>query len=48
MIVEKNKITFFNVTKLDAQVIQCNATNKWGYIFTNAYMNIQSTYVNAS
>jgi len=41
MIVEKHKITFFNVTKKDAQVIQCNATNKYGYIYTNAYMNIQ-------
>lgn len=43
MTVEKHRITFYNVTKKDAQVIQCNATNKWGYIYTNAYMNVQST-----
>ena len=42
MTVEKHKITFFNVTKMDARVIQCYAANKYGSIYTNAYLNIQS------
>lgn len=35
-------LTFINVTKQDAQVIQCNITNKHGYNFTNAYINVYS------
>lgn len=42
-IVEKHKITWFNVTKKDATVVQCNATNDHGYIYTNAYLNVLST-----
>ena len=41
-ITEKNKMTFYNVSISDAQVIQCNATNKHGYIFQNAYLNVLS------
>ena len=41
-IVEKNKITFQNVSKDHIQVVQCNATNKHGYIYTNAYLNVLS------
>jgi len=33
-------LTFLNVTINDAQVIQCNISNKHGYNFTNAYMNV--------
>jgi len=40
--VEPNKITYRDVVKDDACVIQCNATNKHGYIFTNAYLNVLS------
>ena len=40
--VEKNKIIMENVTKDDAMVIQCNATNKHGYIYKNAYLNVLS------
>lgn len=39
-IAEKNRLIFNNMTKDDAQVIQCNATNKHGYIFANAYLNV--------
>lgn len=33
-------LTFLNMTTADAQVIQCNVTNKSGYNFTNAYLNV--------
>jgi len=36
----KNTLVFHNVTTKDAQVIQCNVTNKNGYNFTNAYLNV--------
>ena len=39
---DTNYIRFTNVTLKDAQVIQCNVTNKHGYIFTNAYLNVLS------
>lgn len=35
-----NKLIYRNVSKADSQVIQCNATNKHGYIFTNAFLNV--------
>ena len=37
-------LTFINVTTKDAQVIQCNISNKHGYNFTNAYINVYSQY----
>ena len=37
-------LTFVNVTTKDAQVVQCNITNKHGYSFTNAYINVYSQY----
>lgn len=40
--VEQNRIIYHDVLKEDAAVIQCNATNKHGYIFTNAYLNVLS------
>ena len=40
-IVERNSITYIDVIKEDTCVIQCNATNKHGYIFANAYLNVQ-------
>ena len=43
-IVEKHQIIWHNVTKNDATVIQCNATNDHGYIYTNAYLNVLSKY----
>lgn len=36
----ENMLTFTNMTTKDAQVIQCNVTNKYGYNFTNAYLNV--------
>jgi len=38
--VTENKIFYKNLTSTDAQVFQCNATNKHGYIFANAYLNV--------
>ena len=37
-------MTFMNLSREDVQVIQCNATNKHGYIFANAYLNVLSKY----
>ena len=39
-IVERNKLTFLNVSVSDTQVIQCNATNKHGNIIKNVYLNV--------
>ena len=47
-IVEANRILYYNVIKEDACVIQCNATNKHGYIFTNAYLNVLCKFLCAS
>lgn len=33
-------IRYENVTKTDAQVLQCNASNEHGFIFANAYLNV--------
>lgn len=41
-ILQGNKLIFHNLTMDDAQVIQCNSTNKHGYIFQNAYLNVLS------
>lgn len=38
-------LTFINVTIKDAQVIQCNVTNKHGYNYTNAYINVYSEFL---
>ncbi len=43
--VEQKRLTYRNLTKDDAMVVQCNATNKHGYQYTNAYMNVLSKYV---
>jgi len=44
-IVANNYVHYVNVTKTDAQVLQCNASNKHGYIFANAYLNVLGQYV---
>ncbi|KAJ8301648.1 hypothetical protein KUTeg_020635 [Tegillarca granosa] len=36
----KNNITFVNLDKSDTLVIQCNATNKHGYVFADVYLNV--------
>lgn len=41
-IVSGNSLIIKNVTKADVKVIQCNVTNNYGYVFTNAYLNINS------
>ncbi|KAL5013687.1 hypothetical protein ScPMuIL_007957 [Solemya velum] len=33
-------ITLVNLTRDDAMVVQCNATNKHGYIFSDVYLNV--------
>lgn len=35
-----NGIIFSNVSQTDIQVIQCNASNKHGYLLSNAYLNV--------
>jgi len=44
-IVANNYVRYENVTKTDAQVLQCNASNKHGYVFANAYLNVLGQYV---
>ncbi|XP_064632101.1 neuroglian-like isoform X2 [Lineus longissimus] len=39
-IILPGNITYINLTKSDAQVIQCNASNSHGYLYTNAYLNV--------
>ena len=37
-------LTFVNVTTEDGpKMVQCNITNKHGYNFTEAYLNVYST-----
>ena len=43
--VETNLLTFYNVKKMDSKVIQCNVTNKYGYAFTNAYLNVMGKHI---
>ncbi len=33
-------LRYTNLTKTDAQVLQCNASNKHGYSYQNAYLNV--------
>ena len=42
---ERNRLVFHNVTVEDKMVIQCNASNKHGYIYENAYVNIMGKYI---
>ena len=35
-----NTLRYTNVSASDNQVVQCNASNKHGYIFANAYLNV--------
>jgi hypothetical protein len=44
-IILPGNITYLNLTKSDAQVIQCNASNGHGYLFTNAYLNVLGKFV---
>lgn len=37
---DKNTLHFVKLTTADAQVIQCNASNTHGYVFSNAYLNV--------
>ena len=37
---EENELTITNLKMEDTSVIQCNATNKHGYIFANAYLKV--------
>ncbi|KAI0242498.1 Contactin-3 [Lamellibrachia satsuma] len=37
---EKNKLTFLNVSKDDAMVIQCGASNKHSHINASAYLSV--------
>lgn len=37
-----NEFRFTNLTLKDPLVVQCNCTNKYGYLYTNAYLNVLS------
>ena len=37
-------LTYRNLTKTDAQVVQCYATNRHGSIFLNAFLNVQGVH----
>ena len=34
------QLKFFNVAKTDYMVIQCNASNNHGYVFSDVYLNV--------
>jgi len=36
-------IEYTNVSRDDAHVLQCNASNEHGYLFTNAFLNVLGT-----
>ena len=41
-----NGVVYYkNLTKADSQVLQCNASNKHGYIFKNVYLNVLGKWV---
>ena len=40
VMVTEHELIFHNVNTMDSKVIQCNVTNKHGYIFSNAYLNV--------
>ncbi|CAE1307932.1 NRCAM [Acanthosepion pharaonis] len=38
--ISSTNLTIVNLIKEDAMTIQCNISNKYGYVFTNAYLNV--------
>lgn len=38
-------LRMFNVTKSDALVVQCNASNDHGYVFANAYLSVRGEFL---
>ena len=36
-------VEYVNVTVDDVHVMQCNASNRHGYLFTNAFLNVLGT-----
>ena len=38
-----DRIVFTDLTKADTMVIQCNATNKHGYLWGEGYVNVICT-----
>jgi len=39
--VDANHLTISNIKRADIQMLQCNASNVHGYLFANAYLNVQ-------
>ncbi len=39
-VVSDETLSYTNLTAADSQVIQCNISNKHGYKFANAYLNV--------
>lgn len=44
-IVERNKITIFNLTKADTGNYGCNASNEHGYVYKDVYVNVLGEYM---
>ena len=44
-IVANNYVRYVNVIETDSQVLQCNASNRHGYVFANAYLKVIGQYV---
>ncbi len=40
-----DRVHFPNVTNMDFMVLQCNASNKHGYVFDNAFLQVICEYM---
>lgn len=42
---DANNLTFVNLNKNDHMVLQCNASNIHGYVFSDVYLNILGKFM---
>lgn len=42
---DDNNITVIDLRVGDAMVLQCNASNTFGYVFADFYLNVLSKYI---
>lgn len=45
---DANNLTFVNLNKNDHMVLQCNASNIHGYVFSDVYLNILGKFMFAT
>ena len=38
--IEDNTMTIVNLTVEDSMTVQCNSTNKHGYVYTDAFLQV--------